>query len=71
MSASIHVNGEERTVDDTTTLADVVADEAEEDFEHVAAAVNDEIVSRGEWDDVTFNDGDEVEVVQPIQGGSE
>jgi len=35
----------------------------------VAAAVNDEVVSRAAWDSTLLADGDQVEVLTAVQGG--
>ncbi len=35
----------------------------------VAAAVNDEVVSRTAWDSTLLSDGDRVEVLTAVQGG--
>lgn len=69
MSPTVTINGEERTVSDGLSLRELVARETEDEFDHVAVALNGEIVSRDSWDDVVVESGDDVEIVQPIQGG--
>jgi sulfur carrier protein len=71
MSPLITINGEEHSVDEGTTLDIVVAKEAGEEAEHVAVALNDDIIPRGQWSDRSVEEGDDIEIVQPIQGGTE
>ena len=70
MSPTIVLNGEECSVDEGTSLGTIVEREVGEEADHVAVALNDEIISRGRWDETTIEAGDEIEVVQPIQGGA-
>jgi len=65
----ITVNGEERQVEERTTLREFLADELNEQFEHVAVAVNGNIIPRPEWNQKMIRQQDDLEIVQPIQGG--
>jgi thiamine biosynthesis protein ThiS len=64
----IRLNGERRELE---TLASVQAllDELGLDRERVAVEVNRRILKRTEFDAVTLDDGDEVEVVTFVGGG--
>lgn len=68
---TITVNGESREVAPGYALTDVLRDlDIHPDYATgVAAAVNSEVIPRAEWDDVTLDDGDTVEVIQAQQGG--
>ena len=67
---NVLVNGEERELRDGARLVDaVVASGAPEDHRGVAAAVNGEVVPRGQWDLLKLSDGARVEVLQAVQGG--
>lgn len=69
MSPTVLLNGDERSVGEGMTLKAIVEREAGEEADHVAVALNDEIISRGRWDEISVEEGDEIEIVQPIQGG--
>ncbi|TDR94666.1 sulfur carrier protein ThiS [Enterovirga rhinocerotis] len=61
------VNGERKQVGATRIPA--LLDELGYEGSFFAVAVNREVVRRARWSDVELNDGDEVEVVTPRQGG--
>ncbi len=58
------VNGEAREVDAGAVLADLAPPRS-----GVAAAVNDEVVRRGEYAATRLGEGDRVEIVMAVQGG--
>ena len=60
----IVVNGEERTVDGTPTVSDLVPR-----THGVAVAVNGEVVPRSSWTEHPVRDGDAVEILTAVQGG--
>ncbi|GAB3769525.1 hypothetical protein GCM10028796_34730 [Ramlibacter monticola] len=64
----ITVNGEPRRVDDTATLADLVAALGQPPAA-LATAVNGEFVPRSERAAVRLREGDAVFTFQPITGG--
>ena len=67
---NVVLNGEERELRDGARLADaIVASGAPEGLRGVAAAVDGEVVPRGQWDLVRLTDGARVEVLQAVQGG--
>ena len=59
------VNGQERQVDDDTTIADIVGARGR----GVAVAVNQEVVPRSGWQQAALQEGDHVEIVEVHQGG--
>jgi sulfur carrier protein len=65
---TLNVNGEPRKVEETTTLADLVAALGQSPAA-LATAVNGEFVPRGERANVRLRDGDAVFTFQPITGG--
>ena len=70
-SIAITVNGEERTVPSGYPLTSLLED-AEVDPDEVrgvAVALNESVVRRQDWGDVTLADGDTVEIVTAQQGG--
>jgi sulfur carrier protein len=70
-SIAITVNGEDRTVPSGYPLTDLLED-AEVDPDEargVAVALNESVVRRQDWDDVTLVEGDTVEIVTAQQGG--
>jgi sulfur carrier protein len=64
----ITLNGEPRTVQEATTLADLVAALGQQPTS-LATAVNGEFVPRAERCKVQLRDGDAVFTFQPITGG--
>ncbi|MGE5291097.1 MAG: sulfur carrier protein ThiS [Micromonosporaceae bacterium] len=65
---NVIINGEARQLAPGATVAHAV--EAVTSATHgVAAAVNDEVVSRGAWDITPVAEGDRVEVLTAVQGG--
>ena len=65
---NVHVNGVERQLEPGTTLATLVADVAPTPT-GVAVAVDEDVVSRGSWDQVRLHDGARVEIITAMQGG--
>ncbi|MEV5241649.1 sulfur carrier protein ThiS [Streptomyces cinnamoneus] len=65
---TISVNGEHRAVPAGTTLDGLVATLTGA-HSGVAAAVNEAVVPRGQWQVTTLGDGDRVEVLTAVQGG--
>ena len=68
MTHQITLNGEPRSVEETTTLAQLVAALGQQPAA-LATAVNGEFVPRGERANVRLRDGDAVFTFQPITGG--
>ena len=66
----ITLNGEDREIDVGTTVGELVDEMAERGRKGVAAAVNGEVVRRSEMDGHVLEDGDAVELVGAVQGGS-
>jgi sulfur carrier protein len=66
----VRVNGESRTLPDEATVAaalDVLGTPA--DGRGVAVAIDGEIVPRGQWAATALLEGQEIEIVQAVQGG--
>ncbi|MBH1936793.1 sulfur carrier protein ThiS [Streptomyces sp. AV19] len=68
LTLSVSVNGERRAVARGTTLAALVA-ELTGARGGVAAAVNENVVPRGQWAATELGEGDRVEVLTAVQGG--
>ncbi len=64
----ITVNGEPRTIDDGSTVADLVRTLGLVP-ERVAVEVNEELVRRATYADSPLTDGDRVEIVTLVGGG--
>ena len=68
----IHINGEERSFDaasSTFTLA-VLIETLGMKADRVAVELNRDIVPRDRWTETTLNEGDRLEVVHFVGGGS-
>jgi sulfur carrier protein len=66
----VTVNGEAKELDEGTTLQGLVEGLALAP-ERIAAELNGEVVRRADWPAATLNEGDRVEVVHFVGGGSE
>lgn len=64
----IRLNGEARNLDKGVPIS-VLLDELGLDRDRVAVELNRRILKRAEFEDVTVDDGDEVEVVTFVGGG--
>lgn len=67
-SMTVSLNGEPRELPGGTTL-DVLVAELTRAPSGVAAAVNEQVVPRGQWPATALGDGDRVEVLTAVQGG--
>ncbi|KAK1178546.1 sulfur carrier protein ThiS [Streptomyces sp. NBS 14/10] len=65
---TVSVNGEPRRLPGGTTL-DLLVAELTPARSGVAAAVNEQVVPRGQWPATPLDDGDRVEVLTAVQGG--
>ncbi len=65
---NVVVNGTPDELPDGSTVAQIVAARSKTD-QGVAVAVNDQVVTRSSWSDVTLADGDRVEILTAVQGG--
>jgi sulfur carrier protein len=67
---TIELNGRPVELTDDATLADAVGEAGlDRGTRGVAAAVDGEVVPRGEWDRLSLREGQSVEVVGAVQGG--
>lgn len=64
----ITVNGDEWTVEESLTVADVVARLTHEP-RGIAVALNGAVVSRARWAATPVPDGAQIEVLTAVQGG--
>lgn len=68
---TIVLNGDAHEVEEGTTVADLVRELGRDPGRPgVAVAVGDEVVPRATWNDHALHEGDRVEVVAAVQGGS-
>jgi thiamine biosynthesis protein ThiS len=67
----LHINGEERNFDVTATFTLLaLVEKLGMKPDRVAVELNRDIVPRGLWSETTLNDGDRLEVVHFVGGGS-
>ena len=64
----IILNGEERTIDQGTTLSQIV-DELELDLEKIAIEKDLEVINQNNYANTVLNEGCNVEIVHFIGGG--
>jgi sulfur carrier protein len=68
---TVILNGEECRLPDDATIDVAVAEAGAPEAGHgVAVAIDGEVVPRGEWQLRHLRDGDKVEVLHAVQGGS-
>ena len=65
----IELNGREVEVEARATVADAVAASGASVRRGVAVAVEGEVVPRSEWDATPLREGQQVDVLQAVQGG--
>lgn len=66
----VELNGERTELPEEATLADAVAAAgAGEEARGLAAAIDGDVVPRGEWGGRKLAEGEEIEVVRAVQGG--
>jgi sulfur carrier protein len=66
----VMVNGNAREIDETATVADLVAESGNgRGGRGLAVAVNGEVVARTAWPDHHLRAGDRVEILKAIGGG--
>jgi thiamine biosynthesis protein ThiS len=63
------INGETRDFDSLSTLVDLVAQLGMKP-DRVAVELNRDLVPRGRWAETTISDGDKLEIVHFVGGGS-
>ena len=64
------VNGQDQSVDDASTLLDLLIEmnfKAEQ--KGIAVAVNAEVIARAMWADMRLCNGDRVDIIHAVQGG--
>ena len=61
------VNGELREI--ASTRLDALLGELEYEGTHFAIAVNYDVLPRSRWAQTPLNNGDEIEIITPRQGG--
>lgn len=66
---TLTVNGKSRELEKTTPLVQFL-NEHEIDSRFVAVAHNGTVLRREEFEDIVLNEGDVVEIVRPVGGGS-
>ena len=70
MSATISVNGVEKSAATASTIADLLtAENVDPGARFLAVAINGAVIPRSKWDGVEINPGDAVEIVNPAPGG--
>jgi sulfur carrier protein len=65
----IVLNGEPRELAAGATVTDAVDASGAESHSGIAVAVDGEVVPRAGWNDRRLDDGQNVEVLQAVQGG--
>ncbi|HXS09792.1 MAG TPA: sulfur carrier protein ThiS [Candidatus Krumholzibacteria bacterium] len=67
---TITMNGKETNLAGPATLVTLLRENGiTENTIGVAVAVNSTVVPRSKWDDVRLADGDNIEVINAVQGG--
>lgn len=67
---NLFVNGEQKACAEPTSLAELI-EQLGMKGDRVAVELNREIVPRSQWADTQLHDGDQLEIVHFVGGGSE
>lgn len=67
---SITVNGEKVTLEKTFTVEELLTELKVEMAQYVTVQINDELIDRGEFDTLRVADGDTVEFLYFMGGGT-
>ncbi|MFP4687134.1 MAG: sulfur carrier protein ThiS [bacterium] len=65
----IKVNGEKETLAGPLPVSGYVKRKFSAPPARIAVAVNGSVIARENWDEYLIEDGDELEIVRPLQGG--
>ena len=65
---NLMVNGKPRPIEASLNLASYL-DSFGLDLQHIAVGYNGEVIKRDEFQGVTLQDGDILEIVRPVGGG--
>jgi len=68
LNMQIFVNGEAREVPESTSMAALV-ERMELTGRRIAVEVNEELVSRSEFEQFSLSDGDKIEIIHAVGGG--
>ena len=63
----VTVNGEQREI--ASRSVDALLGELEYQGSHFAVAVNYDVLPKSRWAETQINNGDEIEIITPRQGG--
>ena len=63
----VTVNGEPREIN--SSRVDALLSELEYEGTHFAIAVNYDVLPKSRWAETPINNGDEIEIITPRQGG--
>ena len=67
----VGINAQIHIFDEATPLMDILKDYLGiDDLTHLAIANNVEVVAKEHFDSIIVNDGDVLDIVQPVGGGS-
>ncbi|HZB05146.1 MAG TPA: sulfur carrier protein ThiS [Thermoleophilaceae bacterium] len=66
----VTLNGEPREVGEAATIESAVRAIGAPDGRGVAVALDGEVIPRGEWATTALREGQQVEVLHAVQGGS-
>lgn len=64
----VRLNGQQHLLDDGATLSDLVS-LLKLDRDWIAVELNQEVIPRARWGEVSLKEGDKIEVVQLVGGG--
>lgn len=65
----ITINGQTHQFDAPLLLVDLLI-QIDANSEFVAVALNGDVLDKQEYDEITIRNGDNIEIVQPVGGGS-
>jgi len=66
---NVHFNGDIAVIDERITLVKLLDNKQLTDKKGFAVAINENVISRNEWDKVILKENDRILVIKATQGG--
>lgn len=67
---NIILNGNNQDINEGANLLSLLKQfKVNDDKPGVAVALNNEVISKPEWDHIKLNENDRIEIIQAVQGG--
>lgn len=65
----VYVNGQKRSVSEAVSLKKMIAQVGVQTRDGIAVAINDEVISRNNWENHLIKNEDKITIITATQGG--